>query len=169
MEKKIIALNEEMQNLKLGLGGFPIEYSVKYEKEGNVIYLPSFYTHPRGYRMCVQFYPNGFQVAKSTHVSLFVCIMQGEYDNHVKWPFRGEIIIQIVNQAGDHSHIEKVIPYSDETPDDTAGRVTDKERAKGWCFLKIITLENIDYNCVKDTQYFKDGTVVVRVVKVIIT
>ena len=148
MEEKIIALNEEMQNLKLGLGGFPIEYSVKYEKEGNVIYLHSFYTHPRGYRMCVQFYPNGFQVAKSTHVSLFVCIMQGEYDNHVKWPFRGEIIIQIVNQAGDHSHIEKVIPYSDETPADTAGRVTDKERAKGWGFLKILTLDNIDYNSV---------------------
>ena len=70
----------------------------------------------------------------------------------MKWPFRGEIIIQIVNQAGDHSHIEKVIPYSDETPDDTAGRVTDKERAKGWGFLKILTLENIDYNSVKDTQ-----------------
>ena len=86
--------------MKLGLGGFPIEYSVKYEKEENIIYLPSFCTNPRGYRMCVQFYPNGFQVAKSTHVSLFVCIMQGEYDNHLKWPFRGEIIIQIYSQPG---------------------------------------------------------------------
>ena len=98
--------------------------------------------------MCVQFYPNGFQVAKSTHVSIFVCIMQGEYDNHLKWPFRGEIPVQIVNQAGDHSHIEKVIPYSDETPDDTAGRVTDKERAKGWGFLKL-TLGDLDFNSVK--------------------
>ena len=86
----------------------------------------------------------------------------------MKWPFRGEIIIQIVNQAGDHSHIEKVIPYSDETPDDTAGRVTDKERAKGWGFLKF-TLGDLDFNSVKGIQYMKDSIIVVRVVKVIIT
>ena len=86
----------------------------------------------------------------------------------MKWPFRGEIIIQIVNQAGDHSHIEKVIPYSDETPDDTAGRVTDKERAKGWGFLKL-TLGDLDFNSVKGIQYMKDSIIVVRVVKVIIT
>ena len=38
---------------------------------------------------------------KRTHVSIFTYMMQGPFDDHLKWPFRGVITIQIVNQAGD--------------------------------------------------------------------
>jgi hypothetical protein len=95
--------------------------------------------------------------------------MRGGYDDYLKWPFRGEITIQIVNQAGDHSHVERVIPYNDETPDDTAGRMTDKERAKGWGFLKYLVISDLDNNIAKNTQYLKNGTLMVRVVGVKIT
>ena len=169
MEKQFTALQEEMQTMKLCLGGLPIIFAVNYENNENVVYLPSFYTHAQGYRMCIQFYPNGFQSAKSTHVSLFMCLMRGGYDDYLKWPFRGEITIQIVNQAGDHSHVERVIPYNDETPDDTAGRMTDKERAKGWGFLKYLVISDLDNNIAKNTQYLKNGTLMVRVVGVKIT
>ena len=53
-------------------------------------------------------------------MSLFIHLMEGAYDRYLKWPFRGEITIQIVNQAGDHSHFEKTIPYNDETSLDVA-------------------------------------------------
>ena len=54
---------------------------------------------------------------KGTHISIFTFLMRGSYDDHLKWPFRGNITIQIVNQAGDHDHIEMIIHYNDETPD----------------------------------------------------
>ena len=88
------------------------------------------------------------------------------HDDRLKWPFRGEITVQIVNHAGDHSHIEKIIPYDDETPDDTAGGVTDKESAKGWG-LNFLANTNLEYNATKKTQYLKDGIIIVRVVNVI--
>ena len=62
-------------------------------------------------------------------MSVFTCLMKGPFDDHLKWPFRGEITIQIVNQDGDHDHVEMTIPYTDETDDDVAARVTGKERA----------------------------------------
>ena len=81
--------------------------------------------------MCLCVCPNGCGDAKGTHVSIFTYLMKGFYDDHVKWPFRGVITIKIVNQAGDHDHIEKIITYSDQTPNSAAGRVTNGERSGG--------------------------------------
>ena len=33
-------------------------------------------------------------------------------------PFRGEITIQIVNQTGDHNHVENTDCYTDKIPDE---------------------------------------------------
>ena len=65
--------------------------------------------------VCV--YPNENGDGEGTHVSIFTCMMRGPFDNDLKWPFRGEITIQIVNQARDHDHIENTISYDDKTPD----------------------------------------------------
>ena len=55
--------------------------------EGDNWYSPSFYTHPRGYRMCLRVYADGNDDGKGTHVSVFVRLMRGEHDNYLKWPF----------------------------------------------------------------------------------
>ena len=67
--------------------------------------------------MCVNVEPNGYRAGKGTHVSIFAFVMRGPFDDHLKWPFRGEITIQIVNQAGDRDHIEMTIHYNDKTQD----------------------------------------------------
>ena len=95
--------------------------------------------------------------------------MRGEYDHHLKWPFRGEITVQIVNQAGDHRHVEKTIHYNDETPDTSAGRVTDKESADGRGFYLFLAHTDLEYNAAKKTQYLKDDIIIIRVVSVSIS
>ena len=102
-------------------------------------------------------------------LSISTCLMKGPYDDHLKWPFRGEITIQIVNQAGDHSHDEGTIHYSDKTSDVCAGRVIDKERATGKGVLKFLAHTDLEYNAAKKTQYLKDDIITVRVVRVKIT
>ena len=131
--------------------------------------MSSFRTHSNGHRMCLQWHSNGFGDGKGTHVSIFTHLMRGPYDDHLKWPFRGEITIQIVNQAGDHSHVEKTIPYSDKTPDSCAGRVIDKETSGSWGFHNFLAHTKLEYNAAKKTQYLKDDIIVVRVVRVKIT
>ena len=167
-EKKVEMLKNKVCELSLTFGGFPIDFYVNYAIKGEQ-YSPSFYTHSRGYRMCMEVDTNGARDAEGTHVSIYTCLMQGTYDSHLKWPFRGEITIQIVNQAGDHSHDEGTIPYNDETEDIYAGRVIAKERTKGWGFSKFLAHTDLEYNAAKKTQYLKHNAIIVRVVEVKIT
>ena len=166
-EKEVEALKKEVCELSLTLG-FATDFHVIYGIKGKQ-YLPSFRTHLQGYRMCIRVDKNGYGDGEGTHVSIYTHLMQGPYDDHLKWPFRGEITIQIVNQDGDHSHVEKTIPYNDETEDDTAGRVIDKERTEGWGFDKFLAHTDLKYNAAKKTQYLKDNIIIVRVVRVKIT
>ena len=169
-ENEVAVLKEETRQLMLTLGGFPIDFKVNYASREKVAYLPSFYTHPHGYRMCIRVDPKGNADGKGTHVSIYTHLMKGQFDDHLKWPFRGEITIQIVNQDGDHDHVEGTFPYNDETPDDSAGRVTgNKERAIGRGFPQFLAHTDLEYNGAKKAKYLEDDIIIVRVVRVKIT
>ena len=146
---------------------FPLDFHVKQsDKEW---YSPAFYTHPRGYRMCVFVDPKGGRDGEGTHVSIFTYMMRGPFDDYLKWPFRGKITIQVVNQAGDHDHVEKNIHFTDRTPDYVAGRVTGSERAKkGWGKCQLLSHADLDYNAARKAQYLKDDHLIIRVVKVVL-
>ena len=147
-----------------GVLGFPKDYRV--ERKGNEVFLPGFYTHQHGYKICIRVDPNGVGAGEGTHISISTCLMKGLYDDHLKWPFRGNITIQIVNQAGDHDHVEMTIPYNDKTSDRCAGRVTMGERSGGWGIHKFSPHSDLEYNAAKKTQYLKDNHFIVRIVKV---
>ena len=153
--------------MKTALGKFPIDFEVAFERKQ--IFLPPFFTHPHGYQLCISVDPYGSNEGKETHVCVFTYIVRGPYDNQLKWPFRGEVTIQIVNQAGDHSHIEETINYDEETDVDCACRMTDKQRAFGWGELKVLAHTDLSYNAANKTQYLKDNIIVVRVVFVKLT
>ena len=168
-KERLDATEEEMgKKLKLALtkySGFPKVYQVK--KTDEEVYLPGFYTHHNGYKMCFRVDPNGIGDGKGTHVSIFTYLMKGSYDDHLKWPFRGEITVQIVNQAGDHDHIEMTTTYSEKTPDSVAGRVTSGERShNGWGQYQFLAHSDLEYNAAKKTQYLKDNQLIIHVVKV---
>ena len=160
-------LKKENQELKVQKLGLPVEYRIR--KSEDRVYLPSFFTHSHGYQMCICVISNGVGNGEGTHVSIYTYLMRGPYDDHLKWPFRGEITIQIVNQAGDHSHDEGTIRYNDGTPTDTAGRVIGKERARGWGKQKFLAHMGLEYNAEENTQYMKDDIIIVRVVKVLLS
>ena len=129
------------------------------------MYSPAFYTHTHGYRMCVRVYPNGYGDYAGTHVSAFIVMMRGPFDDYLKWPFRGEITIQLVNQIGDHDHFEYTIAYDDGTPDDNAGRVTGSEIGKSaWGNRQVLSHAGLRYNAARKTQYLKDNHLIVRVI-----
>ena len=119
IKKEVETLNNQRE---LFLGSFPIDFHVNYAIK-NVQYMSPFNTHSLGYRMCIEVHTNGDGDGKGTHLSIFTCLMRGLFDDYLKWPFRGDITIQIINQAGDHSHVEKVITYNEITPDIIACRV----------------------------------------------
>ena len=166
-EKENQELRQEVKELRTQKLGLPIEFRVNNSEGG--VFLPSFFSHSHGYQMCIKVYPNGCGDGIGTHISIFTSLMRGPYDDHLKWPFRGEITVQIVNQAGDHSHFENTIPYNDDTPEVTADRVVGKERGGGLGFPEFLPLTDLEYNAKNKTQYLKDDIIIVRVVSVVIT
>ena len=116
--------------------------------------------------MCLRVYPNGHGDGLGTHVSIFTCIMRGPFDADLKWPFRGDVTIQIVNQAGEINHRERVIDYTDQTPDDTAGRVTDEERSDELGKHQFLPHSSLAYNAASNTQYLRGDSLRIRISKV---
>ena len=166
MDADIRALKKDLQQ-DINTSERLLEFRVKYTEEE--VYSTAFYTHTHGYRMCVNVDPNGYGDGKGTHVSIFTFMMRGSFDDYLKWPFRGETTVQLVNQAGDHDHVEKIIHYTDVTPDGAAGRVTGSERAThAQGFPQFLAHSHLGYNAARKTQYLKDNHLIVRVVKVVL-
>ena len=100
--------------------------------------------------MCLRVEANGYGSGKATHVSVFVCLMRGEYDDQLKWPFRGDITIQLLNQSRDEGHWEKTFAFdvSASGGDENAGRVVGRERARGYGKFVAILISTMKTNSI---------------------
>ena len=90
-------------------------------------YSHPFYSHPGGYKMCLNVDANGYRNGKGTHVSVFLCMMRGENDNNLVWPFQGEVTYTLLNQLEDKNHKEVMISYDEVIKKKYKSRVTDGE------------------------------------------
>ena len=59
-------------------------------------YSPPFYTHTHGYKMCIRVYANGNGDGAGTHVSVYLVLMRGIFDDDLKWPLQGDITMHHV-------------------------------------------------------------------------
>ena len=68
--------------------------------------------------MCLHIYPNSNGDGEGTHVSLYACLMSGEYDDVLEWPFQGEITstVEFLNQLEDKNHKKRVLTFNEYTP-----------------------------------------------------
>ena len=103
---------------------FTMDGFAQHKGDDDNWYSDPFYTTPHGYKMCLRVVANGSGKGEGTHISVFVYMMQGEFDDYLKWPFRGDITIQLLNQLEDKEHHSMTIPFTDDT---VAGRVTTGE------------------------------------------
>ncbi|CAF1604850.1 unnamed protein product, partial [Didymodactylos carnosus] len=69
------------------------------------IFSQPFYSSPTGYKMRMRLCLYGDGNARSTHISLFFLLMQGEYDSLVKWPFNFKVTFCLYDQSGQNCHV----------------------------------------------------------------
>ncbi len=65
---------------------------------------PPVYTHHQGYKICLRVFANGIIIGEGTHVTVSVFFMRGEFDDSLKWPFRGVISYQLLDQVNANNH-----------------------------------------------------------------
>ena len=125
------------------------------------------YSHFGGYKMCLFVCPNGHGSVKDTHVSVFIYLMKGDNDDNLKFPFKGRIVVSLLNQLEDQNHLTRQ-PWSAERniPERISGRVTTgKRNGGGWGYAQFIPHEDLNYNSDKNCQYLKNDCLFSRVDK----
>ena len=84
--------------------------------------------------MCLNVDANRHADGKGTHVSVIVYLMRGEFDDLLKWPFRGEVTIQLKKTKP--PHYQRIRSFDNATLDKCVCKPT-KERNLGWGFHYI--------------------------------
>ena len=119
------------------------------KKENNEVFISEpFYTHHKGYKMCVKVYANGTGSGTGSHLSASLCVLQGPYDNNLKWPLEGRTKLFVLNQSENNHHM---ISYVNLT---TSHNLVS---GKSYCFEKVISDVQLssDLYLKNDTLYFK--------------
>ena len=141
------------------------------KQDGEHWYSPPFYTHIGGYKLCLKITANGWASGKGTHVGVAVYMMKGEFDSHLKWPFKGEITVELVNQKeGGEKYERKPITHtSSDRCDKVFQRVTEGDSAEtGWGTPQFISHSNL-YKPEEGKEYLVNDTLIFRVTNVEVT
>ena len=139
------------------------QYST-HKKNNDRWFSPPFYTQSGGYKLCIRVDANGNGGDTGTHVSVYVYLMRGEYDSALKWPFQGDITIQLVNSNSNQYHHEDTVYFRSTS---AGKRVTSGERAvTGRGISQFISHAMVESST--DTKrYLNNDSLTFRVTKII--
>lgn len=147
-----------------------------HHKKSNSERISEGFYSAKGYKFVLMVYPNGRSHFQGRSVSIFAHISMGDYDNVLPFPFRGKIIVQIVNRLDTlRNHIEKMIEFTDKTdPEERFGaKVTGLTRYfgsghshQGFGYHDMLRHEFLKFDLKHRTEYLKDDSLIVRVTKI---
>ena len=124
-------------------------------------YSPPVYTHHQGYKICLRVVANGQLSGAGTHVSAYVHFMKGEFDDSLKWPFRGVISYRVLNQLKFENDKTDSTTYDDTMDITVCSRVTEGEVAQwGWGHFKFIAHTELE------PKYLRNDTLLFQIHKV---
>ena len=133
----------------------------QYKRDGDERFSPPVYTHYQGYKICLIVNANGKGTGEGTHVTVCVYFMRGEFDDSLKWPFRGAISYQLLDQVNGKDNKTHTVPYDDTVPNECCTRVTEGERSlNGWGALKFIAHTELE------PKYLRNDTLLFQIHKV---
>ena len=75
------------------------------KKDSRELWVSSpFYAGSFGYKFCLCVYADGCCNGEYTHLSAYVHLMPGEFDDQLDWPIEEEITVELQNQLADSNH-----------------------------------------------------------------
>ncbi|CAF1201287.1 unnamed protein product [Rotaria sordida] len=125
--------------------------------EQKSIYSSSFYSFSNGYRICLRLFLNGDAKAKGTHMSLFFVLMQGNYDDVLRWPFEFKITFTLLNHLSPNNNQSKFF-WPDTKSIAFQCPISNMNIAYG--FSKFFPLDLFEQN---ENHYVKDDRILIQV------
>ena len=138
---------------------FTVSNFALHKQGGTHWTCPAFFSRIGGYKMAIEVSANGEGVGKDTHVSVYIRIMRGEYDDMLRWPLRASVTIQLISQSGNEAtHYEMTTPQYEWV------QVRNGVVGVGWGWDKFIHRGELEYNSVRRTEYLKNDRLNFRVI-----
>ena len=113
----------------------------QHKKDGDRWYSTPFYSGSQGYKMRLRVYANGHKDGAGTHVSVYVQIIQGEYDDTLRWPYTGAVTYEIINWKDDSNQVKRRVDFSTEgaIADGCGKKPTGKKNNKGRGYSQFLS------------------------------
>ena len=133
LKQQVVRLTQDLQMYNISTPTCPVEFTVtnfKQKLEVKEVWRSSpFYTHQNGYKLKLRIGACGRRGNDQKHTSADLQLMKGENDNKLKWPFKGKLDIQLLNQDQDVGHHTYIIDYSKCVFGVACERVTNRDIA----------------------------------------
>ena len=158
LRQQVITLTQHLKRQQICSPVCPVEYEMtqfNQRKRENVEWSSTpFYTQLRGYKMCFRVRANGWGNWKGTHVSVNLYIMRGEFDDELKWPFRGSFEIKLLNQDCDEGHRTAIVSFAGcGTSIEAGARVTQREVSEiGRCKAGFVSHSALQQKYIKNNS-----------------
>lgn len=118
--------------------------------------------------MCVNIEANGWGNAKNTHVSVYMYMMRGEFDESLQWPFKGVVKLQLINQRKGGNHFETNLIDEEDSNSKALLRVLEGERSTiGRGQQKFISHSNL-YKPEVGKEYLKSDNLKFKVTSIVV-
>ena len=154
---------------------FKIDNFSKRQQSNEECISDPFYSHENGYKLSLLVYPNGRDKWKNKYISMFVHLMKGENDNNLTFPFRGKILVQIVNLKESKNHAERLVEFNEKTDPkgEYGARLTgltgllSGRQYRGYGYPNFLSHNFLKFDKSRNTQYVSDDdTLHVRILKI---
>ena len=121
-----------------------------YQKHNYIFASEPFYTHPGGYKMAVAIYTKSDDEGKGTHLSIYLDILRGEFDDKLQWPFDGEVTVQAYNRTTRQWSMEQTFILNKRKCDlSVVSRRVDAMAATSWGYNDLLPLSELKRDYVK--------------------
>ena len=115
------------------------------EKRSTVLESSLFYSANHGYKLKLYVYPNGDITNKNNWLSVFLVIMEGEYDALLPWPFHQRITFILVDQQEGSEEKKNIVMEltTDPTLSSCAKPAAGKVVKPSIGFARFVTHKNV--------------------------
>ena len=141
--------------------------SFRSKKESKEVWFSeAMYTHFGGYKICLSVDANGWGPGDNSHISVYICLVAGEYDDQLKWPFNGGLSVTLLNQLENGGHfVETVWPWdAEDVPETISGRVTTGVVAGGgWGLHQFIPVKDLACPGDSSCEYLREDALFFRI------
>lgn len=118
----------------------------------NTLFSPVFWTSENGYKLCARIYLDGDGPGRQTHISLFLVVMKGDYDDFQRWPFRHKVSFTILDPNGQEHLHDSFRP----NPDSSSFQRPKKDYNIASGCPTLMELSKLD-------KYVKDDTMLIKI------